>query len=97
MYQNRKSQSNRRNNKRGFKGHYNRRRQSSFNPTALVRLSKQQTPELQKEQVKEVIQNSFADFNLVDSLACNISDKGYETPTPIQDRIIKHILKECQY
>ncbi len=37
--------------------------------------------------------NSFSDFNLNHKLIINILAKGYNTPTPIQDKIIPHILK----
>src|SRR3989304_4116134 len=39
-----------------------------------------------------VPQHSFADFNLNQRLAANIAAKGYKAPTPIQDKIIPHIL-----
>jgi len=37
-------------------------------------------------------EHSFADFAISDSLKKNIVKKGYSAPTPIQDRIIPHIL-----
>jgi superfamily II DNA/RNA helicase len=35
----------------------------------------------------------FADFEITDALKKNIIQKGYETPTPIQDRAIPHVLR----
>jgi ATP-dependent RNA helicase RhlE len=37
--------------------------------------------------------NNFSDFNLNPRLMANILAKGYNAPTPIQDKIIPHILK----
>lgn len=37
-------------------------------------------------------EHSFADFKIADELKKNIITKGYITPTPIQDKIIPHIL-----
>ncbi|MEI6296112.1 MAG: DEAD/DEAH box helicase [bacterium] len=36
--------------------------------------------------------NSFADFKIDKSIKTNITNKGYTSPTPIQDQIIPHIL-----
>ncbi len=41
---------------------------------------------------KFVPQHRFADFAIDDRLKTNIAAKGYETPTPIQDRAIPHAL-----
>ncbi len=38
-------------------------------------------------------EHSFADFKLSEELKKNITTKGYTAPTPIQDRIIPHILR----
>lgn len=38
-------------------------------------------------------EHKFADFPLVDRLKQNIISKGYVHPTPIQDKVIPHILK----
>ncbi len=37
-------------------------------------------------------EHQFTDFALVESLKKNVVAKGYVTPTPIQDRVIPHIL-----
>ncbi|HQU08236.1 MAG: hypothetical protein B7X04_04195 [Parcubacteria group bacterium 21-54-25] len=39
-----------------------------------------------------VPEHQFTDFALVESLKKNVVAKGYVTPTPIQDRVIPHIL-----
>jgi len=36
--------------------------------------------------------HTFADFDLDPRLKKSVADKGYETPTPIQDQIIPHVL-----
>jgi ATP-dependent RNA helicase RhlE len=43
------------------------------------------------EAVRET-QAKFADFNFQPAVAANIADRGYETPTPIQEQTIHHLL-----
>ena len=45
------------------------------------------------KEVQHVIENTFADFALHPELARSVQARGYITPTPIQDKIIAHILK----
>ncbi len=45
------------------------------------------------EQPAHVLQHSFADFLLDARLLKNVLDKGYKTPTPIQDQTIPLLLK----
>jgi ATP-dependent RNA helicase RhlE len=45
------------------------------------------------DQVQTVITHSFADFKLATPLNANIFNKGYDTPTPIQDAAIMPILE----
>ena len=46
------------------------------------------------EQVEHFVpEHSFADFEIDHRLKHAIEVKGYETPTPIQDRVIPYILK----
>ena len=40
-----------------------------------------------------VPEHKFIDFNVSDALKANIIKKGYTIPTPIQDKIIPHILR----
>jgi superfamily II DNA/RNA helicase len=40
-----------------------------------------------------VPEHRFADFHIEESLKKNVTAKGYELPTPIQDRAIPHVLK----
>jgi len=48
------------------------------------------------EQVEDFIpEHSFADFDIDPRLKKNISDKGYATPTPIQDKAIIPVLKDA--
>ena len=78
------------------------RKQSSFNPTMLVKASLNQfaSQSDQTNQTNEITQvesayeakNKFSDFNICEPLKQNILARGYETPTPIQDQIINYIL-----
>ncbi len=46
------------------------------------------------EEVENFIpEHKFVDFAVVDVLKKNIIEKGYESPTPIQDKAIPHILR----
>ncbi len=45
-----------------------------------------------EEQTIFVPEHKFADFNVEERLKANIIKKGYELPTPIQDRAIPHVL-----
>ncbi len=46
------------------------------------------------EEVENFIpEHKFVDFALVDVLKKNIVSKGYESPTPIQDKALPHILR----
>ncbi|MFA5652062.1 MAG: DEAD/DEAH box helicase [Candidatus Paceibacterota bacterium] len=46
------------------------------------------------EEVAEFVpEHLFKDFNIDDRIKANIFAKGYSTPTPIQDKIIPHVLR----
>ena len=62
----------------------------SFNPYQIVRSS-----ELQSARIfePEVIEHQFSDFGISPELLLNLKRKGYEKPTPIQDKTIPEILK----
>tara|TARA_B100000508_G_scaffold60333_1_gene47193 strand:- start:229621 stop:230895 length:1275 start_codon:yes stop_codon:yes gene_type:complete len=45
-----------------------------------------------QEQAVFTPEHKFVDFDLAPELKQNIIDKGYENPTPIQDRAIPHVL-----
>lgn len=60
----------------------------SFNPSNLIN-----TPQVKPAVEEHVASHSFADFRIFDQLKRNISEKGYKTPTPIQDRAIPPILE----
>jgi superfamily II DNA/RNA helicase len=45
------------------------------------------------EQTEYVPQNRFVDFQVHKRIIANLLDKGYETPTPIQDQTIKFVLE----
>ncbi|MBM3271774.1 DEAD/DEAH box helicase [Candidatus Kaiserbacteria bacterium] len=52
-------------------------------------INKNVAPEVQQVFVPK---HNFADFEIQDSLKSNILGRGYQTPTPIQDRTIPHTL-----
>ncbi|MDZ7726268.1 MAG: DEAD/DEAH box helicase [Candidatus Campbellbacteria bacterium] len=50
-------------------------------------------PEVVEEKQEEIPEHSsFNDFEVDERIKKNIIDKGFETPTPIQDKIIPHLL-----
>jgi len=66
-------------------------RQATFNPSRLIAETSQNRPEFVKEVYEA--KNQFNDFAIADQLKDNIAQRGYVTPTPIQDQIIPHILE----
>lgn len=52
-------------------------------------INKATVTEIQETFVPE---HAFSDFPISDRLKKNIADKGYTTPTPIQDKAIMHVL-----
>lgn len=60
----------------------------SFNPTLLVSAVVENTP--MGEPYTAV--NKFEDFQISQELKANVVQKGYISPTPIQDQAIQHIL-----
>lgn len=73
-----------RGNSRGGSG----RVPGKFNPKNLIN----ETPEFIETEAP-VITHQFADFNIDSQLKQNIIQKGYATPSPIQDQSIPHILE----
>ncbi|MCJ7804185.1 DEAD/DEAH box helicase [Patescibacteria group bacterium] len=68
----------------------------SFNPTDLINKfvsdginTLQEKPEVEEH----VVSHSFADFQISDQLKRNIIERGYKTPTPIQDKAIPSVLE----
>jgi ATP-dependent RNA helicase RhlE len=66
---------------------HKRRSIRSIDPTLFV---KKASPQIETEHYN--VSNSFADFNFATPLSVNIANKGYVTPTPIQDQTIPAIL-----
>lgn len=64
----------------------------TFDPTRVVLKSQQQAPQ-KVAAPQEKVEHQFTDFEIADKLKQNILSRGYTTPTPIQDQIIPHILK----
>ena len=76
-------------------GHFQGQRRNNFrirslpnDPSLFIRKSIQGLT-----AYEQTIQHSFADFNLTPRLKSNITNKGYTTPTPIQDQAINPILE----
>src|SRR3989344_6198593 len=65
-----------------------RTRVRSFDPTNLIN-----TPQDRKDTEKYAISYTFSDFQISDKLKENILQKGYKTPTPIQDQAIPSVLE----
>ena len=63
-----------------------RMRYMRVDPRMLVKKAEPQ------ESNEYIPQHSFADFEVSDILKKNIAQKGYSTPTPIQDKAIPHVL-----
>jgi len=75
------------NRNKPFRNNYNRR-QSNVNPALFVNRSAEEvsTPTVN-------IKNKFSDFLISERIKINISNKGYEIPTPIQDQVIPLVLE----
>ena len=68
----------------------------SFDPTDLINkfVSDEINTAQEKYEVEEhVVSHSFADFQVSDQLKRNIIERGYKTPTPIQDKAIPPVLE----
>jgi len=57
-------------------------RKKSFDPSLLVSKATGQKPEVY------IPRHVFSDFDICDEIKRNIKERGYETPTPIQDQVI---------
>lgn len=76
------------NQNRRFQPNNGKRKITSFNPTVFMN-----TP-VEKKAVQEIeIKHKFSDFIIAEQIKRNIADKGYITPTPIQDQSIPFILQ----
>ncbi len=64
------------------------RRIKSFDPTFVIN-----APQVREVIEEYTITHAFADFNISPELKRNIADKGYITPTPIQDQTIPPIIE----
>jgi len=74
---------------RGGRGGFN---QATFDPSRMIIQAGLNKPEIiEKEEYQATHQ--FNDFDISDHLKENIASRGYETPTPIQDQIIPHIIE----
>src|SRR3972149_3414316 len=69
----------------------NKYRIKSIDPTHFINKGVPTTIEEIEEKV--VIKHAFSDFLINEQIKTNIRNKGYESPTPIQDKIIPLILE----
>ncbi len=83
----------------GNGGGYNRNRfRSSGRSSGRSRGSNIDVSKLINKAIEETIEteyvakNSFMSFDVHQQIKANIANKGYVTPTPIQDQAIPHIL-----
>ena len=68
--------------------HTRGRKQKTVNPFLLVRKASEEI-----EVRAQIIKNQFSDFLISSQLKRNILEKGYTTPTPIQDQVIPAVLQ----
>src|SRR3989344_5665612 len=68
--------------------HTRGRKQKTVNPFLLVRKASEEI-----EVRAQIIKNQFSDFLISSQLKRNILEKGYTTPTPIQDQVIPVVLQ----
>lgn len=68
------------------------RKQATFDPTHFILSLKVETRK-DFQQESHQIQHSFNDFEISNDLKVNITKRGYTSPTPIQDKIIPHIIE----
>ncbi|MCL5095508.1 MAG: DEAD/DEAH box helicase [Patescibacteria group bacterium] len=89
MYGQLRKQAYQRQNFNRFNGSQNRgiRKIKAFNPIDLINNS-----EINEKKPEYLISHSFADFPISADLKRNIFEKGYKSPTPIQDQAIEPIL-----
>lgn len=73
-------------NKRKFKKRF-KSKKSALDPMMFVKKAEYH------EKVSYICENKFSDFDLFPQLQKNISSRGYQTPTPIQDQAIKPLME----
>lgn len=78
----------RNNSRQRFVKTNHRRGQSTVNPALFVNNSTQ-VAQIEKPTIK----HQFSDFLINEKIKINISNKGYDVPTPIQDQVIPVVLE----
>lgn len=68
------------------------RKQATFDPTAFILSLKIETKKTEQQDSHQIL-HSFNDFEISNNLKVNITKRGYTSPTPIQDKIIPHIIE----
>lgn len=64
----------------------------SFDPSMFIQKADQVDRTQEKPEVYQN-QHAFVDFDVNEQIKINLAQKGYISPTPIQDQIIPHILE----
>ncbi len=68
------------------------RKQATFDPTHFILSLKIETKKTEQQESHQIL-HSFNDFKISNNLKVNITKRGYTSPTPIQDKIIPHIIE----
>src|SRR5690348_5572007 len=98
MYKNQKRYQPKNRSNGGFQGYNNKRNGFGFGQRRTIKKLDERFF-IKKAVVSEVSATepvstaSFADYAIDDKLKRNIADKGYTTPTPIQEKTIPTILE----
>lgn len=79
------------NRRRSYGGGRGRRGVRSFDPFHLIKNSQKDKVLTKLEEIK--IDHKFTDFRIDQRIKDNITSKGYEIPTPIQDKTIPLIIQ----
>src|SRR3972149_7310103 len=98
MYKNKKYNGGRGNGHPRFNGRFprvnNRSRGNNFRNVKVFNPSSIINTLIAKPVAQEyTITRAFSDFKVTEQIKRNISEKGYQSPTPIQDQSIGHILE----
>ena len=92
MRNNRSFSGNKNYNNPGRRNQGGGRKQSIFDPSHII-LQAQQTQVNFVAAPEYEAEHQFSDFAISPQLKANILNRGYTTPTPIQDQVIPHVLE----
>ena len=75
-------------NRHYFKRQSNGNKKSNLNPNLFINKA-----QIEEKAQAVAIKHKFEDFLIAEQIKMNISNKGYTTPTPIQDQVIPKVLE----